>query len=1389
MFLPHARRWPGIAFGVAVVTIAVVGWHRFQTFPEASAPRNMSVAQAPGDRPSTTASLLAGPAPGARNGQPWEDIPRWDALTPRDRLTTLLAKPFCLLKNGRIERLELARDELFIPRGPRGGALKPLPLQADAKALMRLAEQTQQDTGITPELVFYPPQVEHTEQTRRILTDELLLHASAPQEAIAAATATGCEKARVIEGVSGYVIAKDQRLPGSTLLAAADLSHHTGIDSALPMLGGALKKMSGPNDPTTDPFFKYQWHLKNTRQVGGVAGNDANVTPVWKGGLQGGGVVIGILDDGLQTEHPDLSPNFMPDPSYDFLLDEASPDPQPGDNHGTCVAGVAAAAGGNGIGVSGVAPQASLAGLRMLGAGTSDATEMLALGYRNDLIAIKNCSWGLQSYPAELYTVGGGVLAALHDAATLGRGGKGVILTFAAGNDYGQYGLQGNKAGFPSSIYVCAVGAVNASGVRSYYSEFGAHLLTCAPSSGSSIDPMIVTTDRTGGDGYNNGASWGGDLTDPNYTEGFSGTSAATAVVSGVVALMLEANPQLGWRDVKEILLRSGTKLAPTDPDWVSRSGGNATLPPIKHNHQYGGGMINAVNAVNLASTWTNLGDMGPAPLSESFTGTPQNIPDYNATGITVALDFTDDTPTRVEQVEVVVDMQHTYRGDVSIDLVSPAGTISHLAVASVADSSADGYAGYTFSSARHWGESSVGVWKVIFRDLARTNTGTVSGVTINLYGVPSPPTSITLPPQDLVAAIGGSAAFNVAAAGAPGLSYQWSKGTTKITGGTSSTYVLAKVTTANAGSYSVQVSNLTGLQTRAASLGVVDTTAHTLTFNESSTLVLQATAAGPGILYQWTRNGSDMNDDTGISPRITGTHTSKLTVKNIITGDADVYACRVTVGSASLYTGGYSVTVRVKPQIADFEFPATIVSGNFLIALPITVPGTGIDGFPTTFTITGLPSGLTYYPAAGVITGSPNVNGTFTIKITASNAAGSSVTVSKTLTIKPLAATVMGTFNGLVAPDIAGNSNLGGSLNIVTKTTGTFTGRLTLGPASYALAGRLVATVDAGPSAALSISRGIKPLPLHLLFTIDPANGHLTGTVDDTLNGRVDDAIPTFKTAIEAWQNPYSTTAPAGPIASTYNAWIDPPADSPGTVPQGASYGTLVVSQLGTATWTGTLADGTAVTRSTTIGLYGDVPLQLMLYANTGSFQGWLNAALAPGCNTLTGSMDWVKNPQPTTSTTRSYKGGFLIPALTVTGSQYVKPTGSTILWGLTSVNAGANNAVLTFADGGLSTAANATDLNGKAFRVISASTVQLPQPNPTVLKLAVDAATGRFNGSATLKDSTPGLVSRPLAFSGVIVSNQAKGRGFFTLSQLPNGSTSPILSGAVELVAPPTQ
>jgi subtilisin family serine protease len=149
------------------------------------------------------------------------------------------------------------------------------------------------------------------------------------------------------------------------------------------------------------------------------------------------------------------------------------------------------------------------------------------------------------------------VKAALQNGATVGRGGLGSIWLWAAGNG-GSVSDNSNYDGYANSIYTLAIAALNDSGARSAYSEPGANVLVCAPSNDTAAGHRGITTTTT-----NSG-----------YTHTFGGTSSATPLAAGVVALLLESRPQLGWRDVKEILIRSATKISPTHVDWMTNGAG-----------------------------------------------------------------------------------------------------------------------------------------------------------------------------------------------------------------------------------------------------------------------------------------------------------------------------------------------------------------------------------------------------------------------------------------------------------------------------------------------------------------------------------------------------------------------------------------------------------------------------------------------------------------------------------------------------------------------------------------------------------------------------------------------------------------------------------------------
>lgn len=464
----------------------------------------------------------------------------------------------------------------------------------------------------------------------------------------------------------------------------------------------------------TDPLFPSQWHLSNTGQSGGTSGQDINVVPAWDAGYTGNGVNIAVVDDGLQHTHPDISPNYNSAFSWDFIGDDGDPTPASTDGHGTSVAGVAAAsADGSSCGV-GAAYNAGLAGLRLIPDDglTVDADEADALTYDYGNNHIYNNGWGS---PDSGTLAGPGALAqtAIEDGIANGRSGKGSIYVWAAGN--GQLLNDNvNYDGYANSRFTIAVGAVDNKGEQASYSEPGAALLVTAPSSGSTAG--IPTTDLLGADGYSTG-----DCT--SETSGFGGTSSSAALVSGVVALMLEANPNLGWRDVQHILVETAVKNHPGDPGWAVNGGG------FNINHKYGFGRIDASAAVNLAKDWTNVGDVYTVNVAKAV-GLP--IPDNNATGVTSSINISEEF--MLEHVEVVFTATHPYRGDLEVVLTSPSGTQSVLALKRTIDAN-DNYDSWKFMTVLNWGEYSAGNWTLQVSDKALNDIGTFVSWELNLYG------------------------------------------------------------------------------------------------------------------------------------------------------------------------------------------------------------------------------------------------------------------------------------------------------------------------------------------------------------------------------------------------------------------------------------------------------------------------------------------------------------------------------------------------------------------------------------------------------------------------------------------------------------------------------
>ncbi len=553
----------------------------------------------------------------------------------------------------------------------------------------------------------------------------------------------GAQSYQSLNYAPGYYLVEASSAEAARQIANSAVENNQVLE-AEPQFARQQVKRDLPNDPQ----FNNQWHLRNTGQSSGTVGADINVTPWWNfaGNTHlGAGVNIAMVDDGLQLTHPDLSPNYQAALSWDFNGNDSNPSPTlSADFHGTATAGLAAGRGNNGIGVTGVAPMAGLAGIRLIGGAATDAQEASALTYQNNnqgglgTNSIYSNSWGPNDDGATLEGPGTLAKAALLSGVTNGRGGKGSIFVWAGGN--GGTADNSNYDGYANSRFVIAVAATknNANGSRASYSEKGANLLVNAPSSGGSLS--VVTTDLVGTNGYNTASSGSGG----DYTNTFGGTSAAAPIVSGTVALMLEANPNLTWRDVKHILVHTAVKNDPTEADWTTNAAG------LHINHSYGFGRVDANAAATMATTWVNVGAevsataSSPANLNLSIadgTGSSSSNPIFGA-AVTSSLMIS--SQIKVEEVEIKVNVTHTYRGDLQFQLTAPSGTVSILGTPR--SDSADNYVDWIFSTVRDWDELGTGMWTLSVKDGVAADVGKLNSWSLNVYGTMVPePTSVGL--------------------------------------------------------------------------------------------------------------------------------------------------------------------------------------------------------------------------------------------------------------------------------------------------------------------------------------------------------------------------------------------------------------------------------------------------------------------------------------------------------------------------------------------------------------------------------------------------------------------------------------------------------------------
>ena len=502
----------------------------------------------------------------------------------------------------------------------------------------------------------------------------------------------------------------------------------------------------------SDTLFGSQWHYS----LLGTRGPELLVQRLWND-YNGAGIAVGIFDDGVQTSHFDLQANYAVNREVIIAGQRLSgAATQSTSRHGTAVAGLIAASA-NGLDSIGLAYGASITGINIFdslgstfinsGNATVLANFYNAIHQSTNFDVINN-SWGTKpSFSfAQNSTNEGGFAETIEDEyvfiANAGRNGLGTIIAQAAGND----NTNANGDGVNASRYTITVGAIHQDGFVSSYSNYGANLLVSA--AGGDFSSIrnglgIVTTDRTDVAGYN---LRGATTTASNFTNDFGGTSAATPLVTGTVALMLDANANLGWRDVQNILALSadhtGSAIGSVTPGaqenntWFFNGATNWNGGGQHFSEDYGYGRINTFAAVRMAEAWSLFTPSQTSANERSATTGTITVNKAIADLSTLTHQFTLSANISLEHVDITLELTHNYFTDLLAYLVSPSGTEVQLLDGRTGNSStSDGVLRWTFGVEAFHGESAAGLWTLRVVDKAAADAGFLNSISLTAFG------------------------------------------------------------------------------------------------------------------------------------------------------------------------------------------------------------------------------------------------------------------------------------------------------------------------------------------------------------------------------------------------------------------------------------------------------------------------------------------------------------------------------------------------------------------------------------------------------------------------------------------------------------------------------
>ncbi|KAK4030076.1 hypothetical protein OUZ56_023034 [Daphnia magna] len=469
-----------------------------------------------------------------------------------------------------------------------------------------------------------------------------------------------------------------------------------------------------------DPLYPLQWYLHGRN---GDDGHHLNVTPVWRDGLTGRGVAIAVLDDNVNPWNREIRRNYDPNISGD-LGAKTGPGIKKNPIHGTyCASIIAAEANNNFCGV-GVAFQARVGGVRLLAKRrVLDVQEARALNYKLSEVDIYSASWGP---PDDGKHVGGpGKLAshALERGVKLGRRGLGAIYIWASGNG----GTKGDNCAYDSyasSIYTLSVSSLTPQGLSPYYAE------AC---------PAVLTSLYVGGEHVRPHTAFDSKRTDnvvvPEGNTGcqnqFQGTSAAAPLAAGIIALLLEANPSLTWRDVQHLVVLNSsppyqkTGKLEASTDWPVNGAG------LRSNVLYGFGALDAGRLINMGRGWKSV----PPQTRMSVPCPAARIPLPANQPIHLTLNVHGTSISYLEYVSVTIGVNVKPRGALEISLQSPSGMVSPVLAARPNDLSNQGLFHWNLTSAQFWGEHPSGQWRLFLSNVSPNSQGILDFCSLTLYG------------------------------------------------------------------------------------------------------------------------------------------------------------------------------------------------------------------------------------------------------------------------------------------------------------------------------------------------------------------------------------------------------------------------------------------------------------------------------------------------------------------------------------------------------------------------------------------------------------------------------------------------------------------------------